>query len=128
MRCPSKLNLSGVVEFISPATLQSVGRIHFSIAPQSGGLNGVFAGAERSMLYIEGPGPIGDSLNPKGCFSLYTVDLMTLQARMVASVWGSRSRDAVSHFRRARVSRSGADSSRVDQRYELRPVTSLSRP
>jgi hypothetical protein len=86
---------AGVVEFISPASLQTIGRIHFSVAPDSSGLNGVFASADGSMLYIEGPGSIAGSPNPKGCCSLYSIDLATLQTKMVASIWGSRSREAV---------------------------------
>jgi hypothetical protein len=86
---------AGVVEFISPATLQTFGRIHFSVAADTSGLNGVFASADGSMLYIEGPGSMAGSPNPKGCCSLYSIDLATLQTKVVASIWGSRSREAV---------------------------------
>jgi hypothetical protein len=85
----------GAIEFISPATLQTIGRIRFSFDRGSSGLNGVFAGSDRSTLYIEGPGPIPGSSDFRGCCSLFSIDLTNLRTRMVASIWGSRSREAV---------------------------------
>jgi hypothetical protein len=85
---------SGVIEFISPATLQTVGRIHLGIAPDSAGLNGIFGAEDLSTLYLEGPVPTPESSRRQGCCSLFSLDLVTLQTRMVASIWGSRSREA----------------------------------
>ena len=79
---------SGVVELINPSTLETVGRIHFDLGPQSAGLNGVSASADGSMLYVEGPIPN----EPHGCCALYTIDLATLQVKVAASIPGSRSR------------------------------------
>jgi hypothetical protein len=81
---------SGVLEMINPSTLVTVGRIHFDLAPRSAGLNGVAASADGSILYVEGPIPD----DPRGCCSLYSIDLVTLHVRVVASIPGSRSRDA----------------------------------
>jgi hypothetical protein len=80
---------AGTVEFISPTTLQTAGRIRFDVGPA--GLNGIFASPDPSLLYIEGP----TSENPNACCSLFSLSLATLQTRMVAWIWGSRSREAV---------------------------------
>jgi hypothetical protein len=78
----------GVVELINPSTLETVGRIHFDLPPRSVGLNGASASADGSLLYVEGP----ISTDPRGCCSLYSIDLATLQMKVAASVPGSRSR------------------------------------
>ncbi len=80
---------SGVVEIINPSTLETVGRIHFDLGPQSAGLNGIYAGADGSSLYVEGPIPA----EPNGCCALYSINLGTLQTKVVASIPGSRSRN-----------------------------------
>lgn len=80
---------SGVVELISPATLETAARIQLDFGPQSVGLNGISASADGSTLYVEGP----LSSDPSGCCELYSVDLATLQAKLAASVPGSRSRN-----------------------------------
>jgi hypothetical protein len=79
---------SGVVEFINPSTLETVGRIHFGLDPGSAGLNGVFASADGSLVYVEGPIPF----EPHGCCSLYSIELATLHMKVAASIPGSRSR------------------------------------
>src|SRR5215472_14055923 len=81
---------AGVVELIAVSTLETAGRIHFDFAPWSAGLNGVFASADGSLLYVEGPIPT----EPTGCCWLYSVELATLQTNAVASVPGSASRNA----------------------------------
>lgn len=81
---------SGVVEFIDPATLETVGRIHWDLGPGSAGLNGVSASADGSVLYVEGPIQ-GEA---QGCCSLYSIDLATLQIKVAASIAGSRSRNS----------------------------------
>jgi hypothetical protein len=80
---------SGVVELINPSTLQTVGRIHFDFGLQTVGLNGVSASADGSLLYVEGPIPN----EPNGCCALYSIELATLQAKVAASIFGSRSRN-----------------------------------
>jgi hypothetical protein len=81
---------SGVVELINPSTLETVGRIQFDFGLQSVGLNGVSVSADGSLLYVEGPIPN----EPNGCCVLYSVELATLQAKVAASFFGSRSRNA----------------------------------
>ena len=82
---------SGVVELIDPSTLETVGRIHFDLGPQSAGLNGVSASADGSLLYVEGP----IQNEPHGCCWLYSIDLDTLQMQVAASIPGSRSRNSL---------------------------------
>ena len=81
---------SGVVELINPSTLETVGRIHLDLGPQSAGLNGVSASADGALLYVEGPIPT----EPHGCCALYSIELATLQMKVAASVPGSRSRNS----------------------------------
>ena len=78
---------SGAIEFIDPTTLETTGRIHFSLPPKSVGLNGASASADGSMIYVEGP----ISGEPNGCCSLYSIDLATLQTRLAAGVTGTTS-------------------------------------
>jgi hypothetical protein len=68
---------SGAVEFIDPSTLETVGRIHFNLDSPSAGLNGVSASADGRLLYVDGP----LQNEAKGCCTLYSVDLATLQAQ-----------------------------------------------
>jgi hypothetical protein len=75
-------NRAGVVELIDPISLQTVGRMHIDLPPNSVGLNGVSANADGSMIYVEGP--IADE--PNGCCSLYSIDLATLQMNQAASI------------------------------------------
>lgn len=79
---------SGVVELINPSTLETAGRIHLDFGPGSAGLDGVYASADGSALYVEGPVPA----EPDACCVLYSVDLATLQMKVAASIPGSRSR------------------------------------
>ena len=52
----------GIVELLDPTSLKTVGRIHIDL-PQNGiGLEGVSAGTDGSVIYVEGP--IAD--NPNG--------------------------------------------------------------
>jgi hypothetical protein len=81
---------SGVVELINPSTLETVGRILFDLGPRSAGLNGVYASADGSVLYVEGP----IQTDPHGCCSLYSIDLATLELKLAASIPGSRSRNS----------------------------------
>ncbi|HUJ40536.1 MAG TPA: hypothetical protein VLW54_08320 [Candidatus Acidoferrales bacterium] len=81
---------SGVIEFIDPATLSTVGRIHLTLPQDSVGLNGVYLSADGSLLYIEGP--LSDS--PKMCCQLDSVDLRTLKTNRAAGIPGSPSREA----------------------------------
>lgn len=84
----------GVIEFFDPGNLETVSRIHFNLPEQSVGFNGVFASSDGSMLYLEGP--IGNSPEDlRGCCSLYSIDLATLETKAVAWIWGSRSRRAI---------------------------------
>jgi len=77
-------NRAGVVELLDPISLQTLSRIHVDLAPNSVGLNGVSAGADGSMIYVEGP----TSENPNGCCSLYSIDLATLRMNQVAAIAG----------------------------------------
>ena len=81
---------AGVVELINPSTLETIGRTHFDLGPQSAGLNGISASADGSLLYVEGPIPD----EPRGCCALYSIDLATLQTKVAASIYGSRSRNS----------------------------------
>ena len=75
----------GIVEFIDPANLATMGRMHVRLPEHSIGLNGIAAGTDGSTLYLKGPIP-GEV---EGCCALYAVDLVTLQARQAASIPGS---------------------------------------
>lgn len=65
---------AGNVEVIDPETLATVANIHFDLAPQSSGLNGVAASADGSTLYVEGAVPPNPS-----CCGIYAVDLATMK-------------------------------------------------
>jgi hypothetical protein len=79
---------TGAIEFIDPATLDTVGRIHFDLPQNSAGLNGISASADGSMIYVEAP----KLDEPSACCVLYSIDLQTLQTKLVADYWGTRSR------------------------------------
>jgi hypothetical protein len=81
-------NQSGNVEFIDPASLITVGRLHFDLGPRSAGLNGVSASADGASLYVEAPA----QNEANACCVLFAVDLATLQMKQVASIPGTRSR------------------------------------
>src|SRR5208282_3718716 len=81
-------NRSGNVEFIDPASLITVGRLHFDLGPHSAGLNGVSASADGAFLYVEAPA----QNEANACCVLYSVDLATLQMKQVASIPGTRSK------------------------------------
>jgi hypothetical protein len=81
---------AGVVELIDPATLETVGRIHFDFPQPNAGLNGVSASRDGSVLYVEGP----NQSDPHSCCVLYSVELATLRMDVVASFAGTRSRNA----------------------------------
>jgi hypothetical protein len=83
---------SGAIEIIDPASLTTIGRIHFDLPPRSSGLNGVSASPDGTMLYVEGPVPNGPM--PGACCVLYSIDLATLETRQVADVPGTASRAA----------------------------------
>jgi hypothetical protein len=82
---------SGDVEFIDPATLETVSRIHIDVNPTGVGLNGVFVSADGSMIYVEGP----TSQEGHACCSLYSIDLATMEAKKTAGIWGSSSREPI---------------------------------
>jgi len=81
---------AGIVELIDPATLETVGRIHFDLPRRTAGLNGVSASADGSTLYVEGPGASFQG----GCCELYSVDLASMRTTVAASIAGTRSRNA----------------------------------
>jgi len=81
----------GDVEFIDATTLQTIGSLHFSLPPQTSGLNGVSLSADGSTLYVEGP----MTAAPYHCCVLYAVDLATFQAKVAASIPGTASRDSL---------------------------------
>lgn len=82
---------TGIIEFIEPATLRTVGTITVNIPSTSAGLNGIFANPDGHTIYIEGP--IGtNSVSANGCCWLYSIDLATLETKMAAGIWGTRSR------------------------------------
>jgi hypothetical protein len=78
----------GAVEFIDPATLETVSRIRLLLPPDSVGINGVAASIDGSTLYVDGPFPA----TPDGCCALYSIDLATLDAKLAATIPGSPSR------------------------------------
>ena len=82
---------SGVVEFVDPTTLKTVSSITIRGARNSAGLNGIFSGPDGRTIYIEGPIQ-GNSIESKGCCWLYSIDLVTLQTKVVAGDWGTGSR------------------------------------
>ena len=113
---------SGVVEFIDPATLKTVGRLHLNLAPNGVGLNGMSVSADGSMLYIEGP----TSDSPNMCCSLYSIDLATLETKQEAGIPGSHSRQPflVSDglvYRVSTLTASGAITDMNDDRLYLSP-------
>lgn len=79
---------SGAIEIIEPASLTTIGRIHFDLPLKSSGLNGVSASADGTMLYVQGPIPN----EGHGCCVLYSIDLATLETRQVADITGTASR------------------------------------
>jgi len=81
---------SGAIEIIDPATLATIGRIHFDLPSKKVVLNGISASADGTMLYVEGPIPN----NANGCCVLYSIDLATLKTRQVADIPGTTSRAA----------------------------------
>ena len=82
---------TGLIEFVDPSTLTTVSSIDTNAAATSTGLNGVFANPDGRTIYIEGPiGPSSQGAN--NCCWLYSIDIPTLQTRVVASIWGTKSR------------------------------------
>jgi hypothetical protein len=82
---------SGDVEFIDPATLETVSRIHIDVNPNGVGLNGVFVNEDGSTIYVEGP----TSQEGRACCSLYSIDLATMETKKAAGIWGSSSREPI---------------------------------
>ena len=82
---------SGVIQFRNPTTLDIVSTIDVNLPANSTGINGVFADPNGRMLYIEGPEHT-DPSGASGCCWLYSVDLPSVQARVAAGIWGSKSR------------------------------------
>jgi hypothetical protein len=82
---------TGIIEFIEPSSLKTISSIETGVARNSTGLNGVSANPDGQTIYIEGP--IGvKSLEANNCCWLYSIDLATLQAKVVADIWGTKSR------------------------------------
>ena len=79
---------AGIVEIIEPSTLETLARIHFKFPDGNVGLDRVSVSMDGAKLYVEGPIPS----DPRGCCVLYSVDLVSLQTSIVASVFGSTSR------------------------------------
>lgn len=84
----------GAIEFIDPATLQTLSTITVDVPPNSAGLNGIFLNPDGRTLYIDGPIG-GNSQVTNACCWLYSIDLETLQAKAVAGIWGAKSRRAL---------------------------------
>jgi hypothetical protein len=82
---------SGDVEFIDPATLETVSRIHIDVNPKGVGLSGVFVNGDGSTVYVEGP----TSQEGRACCSLYSIDLATMETKKAAGIWGSSSREPI---------------------------------
>ena len=80
----------GAVEFIDPTSLETVGRIHYGLPPKSAGLNGVSVSADGTTLYLQAPTPD----EPHSCCSLYSIDLATLQTKLVGGIPGELSRES----------------------------------
>src|ERR1700678_666727 len=76
---------SGDVEFMDPASLETVSRIHIDVNPKSVGLNGVFVSEDGSIIYLEGPN-LG---NAQMCCSLYSINLATLEMKLETFFPGS---------------------------------------
>lgn len=81
---------SGVIELLDPATLDTVARIPLNLPPNTVGINGIYASADGSKLYLEGPTPS----DPHACCVLSALDLATLQLSQAASIPGTSSRAA----------------------------------
>jgi hypothetical protein len=77
----------GVIELIDPTSLETLGRLHIDLPPKGVGLNGVSASVDVSTIYVEGP----IAGNPRGCCSVYSIDLATLQMNQAVSIPGSPS-------------------------------------
>jgi hypothetical protein len=84
---------TGTIEFIDPVGLHTLSSITVDVSPNSAGLNGVFLNPDAHRLYVEGPIG-GDPGGEHGCCWLYAIDLVTLQAKTVAGIWGTESRRA----------------------------------
>jgi hypothetical protein len=80
---------TGDVEFLDPATLETVSRIHIDVNPKNIGLNGVFVNEDGSTIYVEGPN-LGDE---KMCCSLYSINLATLEMKLETFFPGSHPRE-----------------------------------
>jgi len=106
---------AGVVELIDPATLETVGRIHFDLPRSSAGLNGVSASADGSTFYVEGP----DASLHGGCCELYSVDLATMRTAVAASFSGTRSRNAF--VTSGSITYAGTDIESSGDRWHLSP-------
>jgi hypothetical protein len=82
---------TGIIEFIEPTTLRTVRTITVNIPSTNAGLNGVFGNPDGRTIYVEGP--IGTtSISANGCCWLYSIELATLETKMAAGIWGTRSR------------------------------------
>ena len=79
---------AGIVEIIEPSTLETLARIHFKFPDGNVGLDRVSVSMDGAKLYVEGPIPS----DPRGCCVLYSVDLVSMQTSIAASVFGSSSR------------------------------------
>lgn len=81
----------GAIQFRDPATLEVVSRIDVNIPLNSTGIQGVFAEPGGQTLYFEGPLHSAPN-DPSGCCWLYSIDLSSLQVKVAADIWGSKSR------------------------------------
>ena len=80
---------SPLLEIIDPVTLETLARIHFDFPNGSVGFNSAAMSADGSSVYMDGPIPS----DTRGCCVLYSLDLATMKATVVASIFGTRSRD-----------------------------------
>ena len=82
---------SGLIEFLDPSSLKTVSSISVNVPVESTGLSGIFADPNGHTIYLEGPvGP--NAMGANNCCWLYSIDLINLQAKTVAGIWGTSSR------------------------------------
>jgi len=85
---------AGAIEFIDPKTLSPISQLQIDVPPNSTGLNGILVSTDGSTLYVEGPTAPNEK-GESGCCYLYSIDLTTLHAKLVAGIWGSSSRGSL---------------------------------
>ncbi len=74
------------IEIIDPNSLATVGRIHVDLPSGSVGLNGASASADGKVVYVHAPLPD----DPNGCCALYSIDLTSLESKLLSKYPGNR--------------------------------------